>query len=101
MFVVPRLSRLFLLFAAFALPAAAQDVVDAANTIFINARIYTVSAKQPWAEALAVRDGKILVVGGGGREGVGSSLEGARRCEDDHGVTSSIRRWLSAALASG
>ncbi|HEX4485344.1 MAG TPA: amidohydrolase [Terriglobales bacterium] len=45
------------------LPAAAQEVVDAANSIIFNARIYTVNPKQPWAEALAVRDGKILVIG--------------------------------------
>ena len=29
----------------------------------MNARIYTVNAKQPWAEALAIRDGKVLAVG--------------------------------------
>jgi hypothetical protein len=45
------------------LPAVAQDVVDAANTIVVHARIYTENAKQPWAEAVAVRDGKILVIG--------------------------------------
>jgi predicted amidohydrolase YtcJ len=47
----------------FCLHASAQDVVDPANTIIFNARIYTVNAKQPWAEAIAIREGKILEIG--------------------------------------
>jgi len=43
------------------LSAAGQ--VPAADTVLLNARIYTVNPKQPWAEALAIRDGKILAVG--------------------------------------
>jgi predicted amidohydrolase YtcJ len=34
-----------------------------ADTVIVNARIYTVSAATPWAEAVAVRDGRILAVG--------------------------------------
>jgi predicted amidohydrolase YtcJ len=34
-----------------------------ADVILIHARIYTVNPQQPWAEALAIRDGKILAVG--------------------------------------
>ena len=34
-----------------------------ADTVIVNARIYTVNPKQPWAEALAIGDGKILAVG--------------------------------------
>jgi hypothetical protein len=34
-----------------------------ADLVLIHARIYTVNAQQPWAEALAIRDGKILAVG--------------------------------------
>lgn len=34
-----------------------------ADTVVIHARIYTVNAQQPWAEAIAIRDGKILAVG--------------------------------------
>jgi len=34
-----------------------------ADTILLNARIYTVDASHPWAEALAVRGGKIIAVG--------------------------------------
>jgi hypothetical protein len=36
---------------------------EAADTILVNGRIYTVNSRQPWAEALAIRDGKIVVVG--------------------------------------
>ena len=41
----------------------AQDNPDAVETILTNARIYTVNARQPWAEALALRGGKIVAVG--------------------------------------
>lgn len=34
-----------------------------ADLILTNARVYTVDSNRPWAEALAVRDGKILAVG--------------------------------------
>jgi predicted amidohydrolase YtcJ len=36
---------------------------EAADTIFINGGIYTVDAKRSWAEAAAVRDGRIVAVG--------------------------------------
>lgn len=35
----------------------------AADVMVVNARIYTVDARQPWAEALAIRGDKILAVG--------------------------------------
>jgi len=35
----------------------------AADTVLIHAKIYTVNARQTWAEALAVRAGKIVAVG--------------------------------------
>jgi predicted amidohydrolase YtcJ len=35
----------------------------AADTVIINARVYTVNAAKPWAEAIAIRDGRILAVG--------------------------------------
>ena len=35
----------------------------AADTVIVNARIYTVNAQQPWAEALAIGGDKILAVG--------------------------------------
>jgi len=42
---------------------AAGSSVDAAETIYTNARVYTVDADNSWAEAFAVRDGKFLAVG--------------------------------------
>ncbi len=36
---------------------------DAADTVYANGRIYTVSEAQPWVEAVAIKDGKFLVVG--------------------------------------
>jgi predicted amidohydrolase YtcJ len=34
-----------------------------ADSVVVNARIYTVNPQQPWAEAVAIRDAKILAVG--------------------------------------
>src|SRR3546814_11628652 len=31
--------------------------------ILTNARVYTVEARQPWAEAVAIEDGRIVAVG--------------------------------------
>jgi len=51
-----------LLLAAVALPAAAESSPPA-DVIVINAHIYTVNAQQVWAEAIAIRGGKIFAVG--------------------------------------
>lgn len=37
--------------------------VAGADTIFYNAKVYTVNESQPWAEAFAVQDGKFVAVG--------------------------------------
>jgi predicted amidohydrolase YtcJ len=34
-----------------------------ADTVLIHARVYTVNAKQPWAEAIAIRHDKVVAVG--------------------------------------
>lgn len=34
-----------------------------ADTVILNAKAYTVDAAKPWAEAVAVRDGRVLAVG--------------------------------------
>ncbi|CAM2005108.1 amidohydrolase [Acanthopleuribacter pedis] len=49
----------FFLLMTFLIPLGAQ----APQTIFTNGRFYTVNPKQPWAEAVAVRDGRITAVG--------------------------------------
>ncbi|MCA1200205.1 amidohydrolase [Sphingomonas sp. R647] len=41
---------------------AGQDRAPA-DTIITNARVYTVDTARPWAEAVAIRDGKIVAVG--------------------------------------
>jgi len=40
-----------------------QPVGDVADAIYTNGRIYTVDEAQPWVEAIAVKDGRLLVVG--------------------------------------
>lgn len=42
---------------------AKKDTTKLADTIFINGNVYTVEAKQPWAEAVAIKNGKIIYVG--------------------------------------
>ncbi len=48
--------------AAFLFPLALGQATPA-DAVLIHARIYTVNPKHPWAEALAIRDGKLLAVG--------------------------------------
>lgn len=43
--------------------AAPDRAASIADLILTNARVYTVEPDQPWAEAVAVRDGRIVAVG--------------------------------------
>jgi predicted amidohydrolase YtcJ len=43
--------------------SACSDDRPAADTIITNAKVYTVNAVQPWAEAVAIREGRVLSVG--------------------------------------
>jgi len=59
-----------LLFAVFAFGAGCAETTttgdssgEAADTVYTNGKIYTVDEAQPWAEAVAIKDGKFLVVG--------------------------------------
>ncbi|WP_324733108.1 hypothetical protein [Pseudomonas paeninsulae] len=53
-----------LLLLSVALVGAGQAKEQAASQVLHNARIYTVNAEQPWAEALAIGEqGEILAVG--------------------------------------
>ncbi len=45
---------------------AARSKRPPADIIITNARIYTVNPGQPWAEAVAIQDGRILAVGSSG-----------------------------------
>ena len=38
-------------------------IAQQADTVYTNGRIYTVNEEQPWVEAVAIKDGKFLVVG--------------------------------------
>ena len=42
---------------------AQQPTDEAADTVYRSGRIYTVDDANPWAEAVAIRDGKFVVVG--------------------------------------
>ena len=52
-----------LLFTFLTLSLEAQSHQSTADSILLHGRIYTLDIKHPWAEALAIRDGKILAVG--------------------------------------
>lgn len=41
----------------------AGEAVPAADTLLLNGRVYTVDPAQPWVEAIAVKDGRILFTG--------------------------------------
>ena len=43
--------------------AAFPQAKPAADLIVVNGRVYTVNERQPWAEAVAIRDGKVLAAG--------------------------------------
>ncbi|MCB1728941.1 MAG: amidohydrolase [Halieaceae bacterium] len=43
----------------------AGDTDATADLLLLNGRVYTVTADQPWVEAMAVKDGKILATGSG------------------------------------
>jgi adenine deaminase len=57
--------RAAVLFACFSicLCSAAGQATRAADVMVVNAKVYTVNARQPWAEAIAIRGDKILAVG--------------------------------------
>jgi predicted amidohydrolase YtcJ len=49
---------------AFAGARSAERSADApADTIIVRGRVYTMNAKQPWAQAVAIHDGEIIAVG--------------------------------------
>ena len=62
-YVIPRLLILCTVTLCLLVTAGAQSSSTAADTIIVNARIYTVNPGQPWAEAIAIRGDKILAVG--------------------------------------
>lgn len=53
----------FLAIAFVTIFACKQEPKETADTIYINGKIYTVNEAQPWAEAVAIKDGKFIKVG--------------------------------------
>lgn len=43
--------------------SSAKTAAKTADYVFTNGKIYTVNQAQPWAEAVAIKDGKFLIVG--------------------------------------
>jgi len=60
-----RFWSLLLIFAILSAGGSAAQTPQShvANTILLNGRIYTLDSRQPWAEAVAISDHKILAVG--------------------------------------
>ncbi|NNC78020.1 MAG: amidohydrolase [Woeseiaceae bacterium] len=58
-------SRIVVVAAAFLIAACStdKDPVDAVDTVFTNAKIYTLDSELPWAEAVAIRGDSIVYVG--------------------------------------
>jgi len=46
--------------------SAESNSQSMADTVYTNGRIYTVDQAQPWVEAVAIKDGRFLVVGSNG-----------------------------------
>ena len=40
-----------------------KENVNIADAVYINGKIYTVNKNNPWAEAVAVKNGKVVFVG--------------------------------------
>jgi predicted amidohydrolase YtcJ len=57
--------------------------IQPADSVFINGRIYTVDAARPWAEAVAIRDGKYVYVGDA--EGTAAHVGGSTQVVDLQG----------------
>ncbi len=57
------LQSLLLLFGAASMPQAQEKIVEPADIIVVRSRVYTENSKQPWAQAVAIRNGKIVAVG--------------------------------------
>ena len=53
----------FLLLCGAPLNWAQSKKAEVADTVVLHGKVYTVSAAQPWAEAVAMRSGKIVAVG--------------------------------------
>ena len=53
----------FVLLAGCSVPSSEKSVAEVADRVFLNGAIYTVDAERSWAEAVAIKDGRIIFVG--------------------------------------
>ena len=53
---------LLLLLSAATMQHAQEKIVEPAEIIVVHGRVYTENAKQPWAQAVAIRNGRIVAV---------------------------------------
>ena len=60
---LPLLSSLILMLALGSCFSASQEPAASADVVVIHGRIYTLEAKHPWAQAIAIRGERILAVG--------------------------------------
>ena len=60
---LPLLSSLILMLALASCLSASQEPPASADVVVLHGRIYTLDAKHPWAEAIAIRGERILAVG--------------------------------------
>ena len=68
--------------------ACNQHKSPPADTVLIHARIYTVNAKKPWAQAIAIRAGKIIAVGSDKEiAAYQRPFHKSDRCERAHGAS--------------
>jgi len=58
-----KVRQLWLVLALLALPCVAHAQRMQADMILLHGRVYTLNAKHSWAQAIAIRDGKIVAVG--------------------------------------
>ena len=59
-----KITRILIFALAFLIVGCTQSQpTEFADTVYTNGKIYTVDEAQPWAEAVAVKDGKLIIVG--------------------------------------
>ena len=98
--------QIFALLLGAALFAGAQGlVVEPADIIVIHGRVYTENPKQPWAQAVAIRGGKIVAVGEDAtiekRRGMGTKVINAGGKLVLPGFTDCHIHFLKGALGLG
>ncbi|GGZ90009.1 amidohydrolase [Algibacter mikhailovii] len=54
---------IIIIFISTLLLSCQNEIKEKADYIYINGKIYTVNESQPWAEAIAIKDGKFIKVG--------------------------------------